>query len=129
MQSSRWISRRVLGRVQPEVFFAAERFECQEAVGEHDQCHVMIPTDPTATFIVIQAKFLLQLLVVLLDLPSGFGDLHQSAKTIGGSQIAEEVLRRLRSCGGPLNQQPDLFACLAALVKSMGGLHPACPEA
>jgi hypothetical protein len=35
-----------------------------------------MPPAPAAAFIVIQAKFLLELLVVLFDLPAGFGDLY-----------------------------------------------------
>ena len=69
-----------------------------------------MPTTPTATFIVIQAKFLLELLVILLDLPSGFGDLYQAAKAVTGGQIAEEIFCRFRGGDGPLHQQPDLFA-------------------
>src|SRR4029453_12605000 len=72
----------------------------------------------------IQPEFLLELLIVLLDLPACFGDLHQSSKTVINRQIAEEIPGRLRRFFRPLDQQPDLFAWVAALVKSMGRLHP-----
>jgi hypothetical protein len=34
---------------------------------------MVVPSSPTAVLTVIEAKFLLELLVILLDLPSGFG--------------------------------------------------------
>ena len=42
----------------------------RKAVGQHDQRHVVVPSAPTAALIVIQPEFLLELLIVLLDLPS-----------------------------------------------------------
>jgi hypothetical protein len=40
---------------------------------------------------VIQAKFFLQLLIVLLDLPATLRQAHQATKGIGFWQVAEEV--------------------------------------
>ena len=60
-------------------------------MGQHDQRHVMMPAVPTATLIVIQPEFLFELLIVLLDLPTGLGHLYQPAETVGGGQITEEV--------------------------------------
>src|SRR5471032_2213934 len=98
-------------------------------MGQHDQRHVVMPAAPTEPLIVIQPEFLLELLIVLLDLPACFGDLHKSSKTVIGRQIAKEMPGRLRGFFGPLDQQPDLFAWVAALVKSMGRLHADRPEA
>ena len=67
--------------------------------------------------------------LILLDLPSALWRLVLIDKDYSRQQIAEEVLRRFLGCGGPLHQQPDLFARLAVLVKSVGRLHAACPEA
>src|SRR4051794_1192170 len=72
----------------------------------------------------IEPEFLLELLIILLDLPARLGDLHQASKTVITRQIAEEIPRRLRGFFRPLDQQPDLFEWLAALVKSMRRLHP-----
>ena len=98
-------------------------------MGQHDQCHVVVPAAPAAPLIVIQPEFLLELLIVLLDLPTCFGDLYQSPKTVVSGQVAEEISGRLRGCFRPLDKQPDLFAWLAALMKSMGRLRADRPEA
>src|SRR6266481_9496018 len=107
----------------------AQRFQCQKTVGQHDQRHVVVPTAPTAPLVVVQPQFLFELLIVLLDLPACFGDLHQPSKTVLGREIAKEIPGRLRGFFRPLDQQPDRFAWLAALVKSMGRLHADRPEA
>jgi len=52
-----WISRRVLGRVHPEVFFTAQGFQREEGVREHDHRYVTMPALPVATLIMIQAEF------------------------------------------------------------------------
>ena len=98
-------------------------------MGQHDQCHVVVPAAPTAPLIVIQTEFLFKLLIVLLDLPACFGDLHQSAKAVIGGQVAEEIPGRFRRFFRPFNQQPDFFAWIAARVKSVGGLYASRPEA
>ena len=74
-----WISRRVLGRVQPEVFFTAEGLKREERMRQHDQRHMVMPAGPVPTLIVIQPEFLLELLVVLLDLPPAFRQPYQAA--------------------------------------------------
>src|SRR5580704_7142045 len=89
----------------------------------------MVPAAPVAPLVVIQSELLLELLIVLLDLPACFGDLHQSSKAVIGRQIAEEIPGRFRSFFRPLGQQPDLFARFATLVKSVGRLHAGRPEA
>ena len=95
---------------------------------QHDQRHVVMPSAPTPALIMIKSEFLLQLLVVLLDLPSRFGDLNQSTETVLGGQIAKEVFGRLRSFDGPLDQQPKLFTRLTTFMKSVRGLHTPRPE-
>jgi hypothetical protein len=42
----------------------------------------------------IQSQFLLQLLVILLDLPATLREPYQSSQCIAGGQIAKEVLGR-----------------------------------
>src|SRR6516164_6344860 len=98
-------------------------------MGQHDQRHVMMPAVPTATLIVIQPEFLFELLIVLLDLPTGLGHLYQPAETVGGGQITEEVFDGLGGLLRPFHQQPDLFAGLTTLMKPVGGLHTSRPEA
>lgn len=104
VKSKNWISRRVFGRVHPEVFFAAQSFQGQEGVRQHHQGHVMVPAAPTPSFVMIQAQFFLQLVVVLFDLPPALGDAHQAAQRVARRQIAEEVLDRFLLRFRPLHQ-------------------------
>src|ERR1700691_296905 len=70
VNNRRWISRRVCGRVHPEVFFAAQSLQGQEGMCQHDQGDMMVPPCPIAALVVIHAQFLLELLIVLFDLPA-----------------------------------------------------------
>ena len=62
----------------------AQGLQREKGVSHHHQCEVMMPAVPSAGFIVIQAELLLELLMVLLDLPARLGHLHQTAETGGG---------------------------------------------
>src|SRR5580698_640473 len=77
VNSRRWISRRVCGRVHPEVFFAPHSLQGEEGMRQHHQSDVMMPARPIAAFVVIQAQFFLELLIVLFDLPAAFDHVHQ----------------------------------------------------
>src|SRR5260370_7105207 len=96
---------------------------------QHDQRHMVMPSAPTAAFIVIKSEFLFELLIVLLDFPARLGHLYQATKTVSGRQITQEGVGRLRDLFRPLHQQPDLFPWLTAFMKSVRNLHPARPEA
>ena len=61
----------------------------------NDQGHVVMPSAPTAALIMIQAEFLLELLIILLDFPARFGDLYEAPKAVIGRQVAEEIPGRL----------------------------------
>src|SRR5260370_30497084 len=98
-------------------------------MSQHDQHHMVMQSAPTATLIVIQSQFLLELLIVLLDFPARLGHLHKATKTVIGRQITQEISGRLRVLFRPLYQQPDLFPWLTALMKSVRSLHAARPEA
>ncbi len=52
----------------PRGFFAAEHFQRQECVSQHDQRRVVLPAGPASPLVMIEPQFLLQLLIVLLDL-------------------------------------------------------------
>jgi hypothetical protein len=47
-----------------------EPLECEEPVGGGDQRGVVIPAQPGAAFVVVQAELALELLVVEFDLPA-----------------------------------------------------------
>src|SRR2546421_8121357 len=89
----------------------------------------MCPADPATPFVVIQSKFFLQLLIVLLDLPATLGQAHQAAKGISFWQVAEEVFNgfflRLR----PFHQQPYFFMRWFATDEPMRWLYPYRHEA
>ena len=51
-----------------------QSLECEESVRGRDQRGVVIPAKPGAAFVVIQAEFTLELLVVEFDLPSEPGE-------------------------------------------------------
>src|SRR5208337_3206659 len=103
VNNTRWISRRVCGRVHPEVFFTPQAFQGQESVRQHHQRYVMMPATPTAAFVVIQPQFLLELLIVLFDLPPAFGGPHQPPQRVVRRQVAEEVFRGLLLAARPLH--------------------------
>ncbi len=96
---------------------------------QHDQRDMMMPTCPTAAFVMIQPQFLLELLTILFDLPAGFDDAHQPPQRVVLRQVAEKVFGRFFFAARPFHQQPDLLVRGSALVESMRGLHAASIEA
>ena len=126
VNSRRWISRRVCGRVHPEVFFAPQSFQGQEGMCQHDQSDMMVPPCPIAAFIVIQAQFLLELLIVLFDLPAAFDDAHQPAQGVRLRQVAEKVFRGFLLAGRLFRQQSDLLARRLVGLESVRGLGAEC---
>ena len=50
----------------PRSFFSPKSFECQERVCHHDERRVVVPAGPASPFVMVQSKFFLQLLIVLL---------------------------------------------------------------
>src|SRR5271157_2416991 len=129
VNNRRWISRRVCGRVHPEVFFAPQPFQGQEGMRQHDQRDMMMPPVPMAAFVVIQAQLFLQLLIILFDLPAAFDDAYQSPQGVVLGQVAEKVFRGLLLAGRPFRQQPDLRVGRLAFVESVRRLDAAGVEA
>jgi len=129
VNNSRWISRRVCGRVHPEVFFNAQHLQGQEGVRQHHLRHMMIPARPIAAFVVIQPQLLLELLIVPFDLPPTFGDAHQSPQRVVWWQVAEKVFRGLPLAARPFHQQPDLLMGWLAFVETVRGSDAAGVEA
>src|SRR5271157_3287637 len=128
VNNRRWISRRVCGRFHPEVFFAPQPFQGQEGMRQHDQRDMMMPTCPTAAFVMIQPQFLLELLIILFDLPAGFDDAHQPPQRVVLRQVAEKVFRGFLLAARPFHQQPDLLVRGLAFVESVRGLDAAGVE-
>ena len=47
---------------------------------DHDHRHVMVPALPIAPFIVIQAEFFFELVIILFDLPTAFDEFYDTAQ-------------------------------------------------
>src|ERR1700750_1516475 len=74
----------------------------------------MVKAAPAASFIVAEAKFLLQGLVIALDPPPALGLSDEGCKGGIGRQGGEPVFGRFRLALGPLGQAPFLGARFAA---------------
>src|ERR1700758_1405467 len=88
-------------------------FGDQEAIGGDAQCGVMVEAAPPAPFIIAEAEFLLELLIIALDPPS---QLCQIAQTIEGGlfgQGGKPILGRLGFVFRPLDQKPFFSTQLA----------------
>src|SRR5215831_19593117 len=89
----------------------------------------MMPARPAAAFVMIQPEFLLELLIVLCDLPATFSDPHQPPQPRVLRQVTEKVSGGILLALGPFHQQPDLRVGWLAFVKPVPGLDSAGVEA
>src|ERR1700739_4231010 len=100
---------RTRGRLQvaPEFFFKARLLGAEKGIGDGDQADMMMPAQPLAAFIMVQAEFFLQFTIVLFDAPAGFGEAHQTAQSQWlSSELGQPVLGGLGFSLGPFYQQP-----------------------
>ena len=67
---------------------------------------MVVETAPPAPFIIAEAEFLLQLLVVALDPPSQLGEINQTLEGDMLGQCGQPILGRLGFSFWPLDQQP-----------------------
>ena len=72
---------RTWGRLQvaPGFFFKARLLGAEKGIGDGDQADVMMPAQPLAAFVMVQAKFFFQFAMVLFDAPAGFGGADHAA--------------------------------------------------
>src|SRR5712692_7397971 len=89
---------------------------------------MVIPTPPAAALIVVQAEFLFELLIILLDFPTALRKARQASHSVANREITKEILGGLLLFFGPLHQQPDLFARSMPLMKTVRGLYSARPK-
>ena len=66
----------------------------------------MMEPAPAASFVMAEAKFLLQLLIVSLDDPAMFGHMHQIGQRNIRRQRGKPVFGWFRFAGRPFDQQP-----------------------
>src|SRR5689334_9351940 len=99
-------------------------FGHQEAMGRNAQGGVMMEASPATTFIVPQAEFLLQFLIVALNDPAMFRQMHQFHQGDIGRDCSEPVLGRFGFSSGPLYQQPLFRMWLGAPIIAVRGTYP-----
>src|SRR5262245_48746483 len=82
-----------------------------------------------APFVVAQAEFLLQFLIIPFDDPAVFGQVRQLPDPDGSRQSGEPILAWLRFPGWPFHQQPFLRMRFGAPIVTMSRTHPHGGEA
>ena len=80
-------------------------FGDQESVGCDAERHVMVKASPASTFIVIEAQFLLEFLIVALDPPAQFGSFHEPREGCIRRQGREPVFGRRAFVLRPFDEQ------------------------
>ena len=116
---------RTWGRLQvaPEFFFKARLLGAEKGIGDSDQADVMMPTQPVAAFIMVQAEFFFQFAIVLFDAPAGLGSADETAQSQWlSTKLGQPVLGGLLLACRPFHQQPfpdPLQVCL--LLPAVGG--------
>src|SRR3954447_9645514 len=84
----------------------------------------MMEAAPAPSFVVSQAQFLFQLLVIALDPPAQLGQIDQAIKRHVRWDGGPPILGGLGVALGPFNQQPFLVPRLGPPLVAMGGPHP-----
>src|SRR5580658_4748644 len=88
----------------------------ERVAGEHDR-HVVMPAGVPAAFIVIEAKFALEVLIGALGAPTLHHDAHELLpRHLVDGERAEEVVRRLGLTVAPLDQEPDRCSSIHGMV-------------
>ena len=80
----------------------------------HDHRHVMVPSLPVATFIVIQAEFFFELVIILLDLPTALTSRTNTSQGVVSRKVAEDSTWLAPSqtpATQPLTTLPYLAVC------------------
>jgi len=108
----------------PRSFFIAEHFEEQKTISHHVHCDVMVPTQKTAAFVMIQAEFLFLLLIILLHSPSDFCHAHQAAQASLRRQVGKPELAGFLLVSRPFNKQPLVRLRTILFFPAMRWLHP-----
>src|SRR5215813_13249442 len=66
----------------------------------------MVEAAPSSSLVVIKPDFLLELLIIALDVPAQLGKIDEPSEAHVLRQCREPVFGRLRFSLGPLDQQP-----------------------
>src|SRR5215210_2467547 len=84
----------------------------------------MVEAAPAASFVVSQAQFLFQLLVIALDPPAQFGQIDQAIERHVRWDGGKPILGGFGVALGPFDQQPFLAARFGPPIITMGCPHP-----
>jgi hypothetical protein len=90
-------------------------------VGEGDQGAVVVPADPGAAFLVVEAELAFELFVVELDLPAQPGEPGEPLGLAVGWQVAEPVVDRRVFAFAPFGDQELLAAQTGCFPPVVGG--------
>jgi hypothetical protein len=83
----------------------------------------VVKASPASTFIVIEAEFLLELLIVALDPPAQFGRFHEPREAGIGWQGREPIFGRRGFAQRLFDEQPFLGMGLRTPVVAMRGTN------
>src|SRR5215472_16763395 len=100
---------RTWGRLQvaPAVFFKARLLGTEEGIGNGDQADMMMPAQPLAAFVMVQAEFFFQFAIVLFNPPARLGGADQTAQSQRlRTESGQPVLGGRGFACWPLHQQP-----------------------
>src|SRR6516225_185154 len=101
---------------------AAKSLKLQEPIGEEAHGGVVVEARPRAALEVVQAQFLFELLIALLDVPTTLPQLHRVLQRRAGRQVGQRVANR--AVDPPFDEQP---ACFSLRVGHMVGGPPVLP--
>ena len=103
-------------------------FGDQESVGCDAERHVVVKASPTSSFIVIEAEFLLEFLIIALDPPAHFGRCDERLEVGVGRQGRKPVFGRCAFALRPFDDEPFFGMGLGAPVVAMRGPHAQAGE-
>jgi hypothetical protein len=97
----------------------------EEAVGGDTERRAMMKSSPTSSFIMPEAEFLFQILVIALDTTAQFRDVDKSAPAQARGQGREPVFRGFRSSFRPFYQTPFLrpWRCPVIIAMRRAGAY------
>src|SRR3984893_18983770 len=90
---------------------------------------MVVEAAPPAPFVIAKAEFLLEFLVVALDLPAQFRQIDEAIEGDIVGHREKPIFGRLRLALRPLDQQPLLGARLGSPSVAMRRPHPQAGEA
>src|SRR5262249_54269856 len=90
---------------------------------------MVVEASPAAALEVIEPQLILELLVISLDAPAQFGEMHEGGEGRRPRQGREPILGGGRRAAWPLDEQPLLGPRRGAPLIAVGRPHPDPGEA